>query len=210
MLASLGSPGQNAPGQINLVNTAAGAAGTLAGWAFSSLGMKVRPSFIQFYPANPFEQLAASDLQSTIATQSNVTLPSITGSTPGTPVPSFSHSSPPPPEIGVPKLKGMQLGGHVSSTLSHAAEWAAEAEVETSNPWGNDDLMDVNADQGDWSERVFRPRSSVQMLTSDRGAFEAAPVLGHETYDEQPVKTPSPARAESKRFRDWPSATKLK
>ena len=47
----------------------------------------------------------------------------------------------------------MQLGGgHVSSTLSHAAEWAAEAEVETSNPWGNDDLMDVNADQDDWSE----------------------------------------------------------
>jgi len=105
----------------------------------------------------------------------------------------------------------MQLGvGHVSSTLSHAAEWAAEAEVETSNPWGNDDLMDVNADQGDWSEMVFRPRSSVQMLTSDRGAFEAAPVLGHETYDEQPVKTPSPARAESKCFRDWPSATKSK
>lgn len=48
----------------------------------------------------------------------------------------------------------MQLGGHVSSTQSHAVEWAAEAEVETSNPWGNDDLMDVNADQDDWSETI--------------------------------------------------------
>ena len=191
---------------MNLVNTAAGAAGTLAGWAFSSLGMKARPSFVQLYPANIFGQLAAPDLQSTIATQSNVTLPSITGSTPGTPVPSFSHSSPSPGS----KPKGMQLGGgHGSSTISHATEWAAEAEVETSNPWGNDDLMDVNADQDDWSEMVFYPRASVQMLTSDRGAFETAPVLGHETYDEQPVKAPFPVRAESKRFRDWQLAVEL-
>lgn len=35
-----------------------------------------------------------------------------------------------------------------------------EAEVETSNPWGNDDLMDVNADQDDWSEIVFFSRES--------------------------------------------------
>ena len=45
LLASLGSPVQNAPGQANLVNTAAGAAGTLAGWAISSLG-KVRPLLV--------------------------------------------------------------------------------------------------------------------------------------------------------------------
>jgi SCY1-like protein 1 len=196
---------------VNLVNTAAGAAGTLAGWAFSSLGMKVRPSFIQLYLANLFEQLAASDLQSTIATQTNLTLPSITGSTPGTPVPSFSHSSPSSSEIGGSKPKGMQLGGgHVSSTISHAAEWAAEAEFETSNPWGNDDLMDVNADQDDWSEMVFYPHTIIQMLTSDRGAFETAPVLGHETYGEQPVKAPLPVRAESKCFRARQSAAELK
>ena len=61
----------------------------------------------------------------------------------------------------------MRLGGHVSSTLSHAAEWAAEAEVETPNPWGSDDLMDVNADQDDWSEVVFRLHVNVQTLSSD-------------------------------------------
>jgi len=166
LLPSLGSPGQTELGQENLVNTAAGAAGGLAGWAFSSLGMK----------------LAASDLQSTIASQSNMTLPNIPGSMPPTPVPDFDHMNPPPSEVGGSKPKGMQLGGHVSSTLSHAAEWAAEAEVGTSNPWGNDDLMDVNADQDDWS------------------AFEAAPVLGHETYDKQPVKAPAPAETTPRRM----------
>jgi SCY1-like protein 1 len=96
----------------------------------------------------------------------------------------------------------MQLGGgHVSSTLSHAAEWAAEAEVEASNPWGNDDLMDINADQDDWSEMVFFSRANLQMLTSNPGAFETAPVLGHETY-EQSVKAPLPVRAESEYFRN--------
>lgn len=96
----------------------------------------------------------------------------------------------------------MQLGGgHVSSTLSHAAEWAAEAEVETSNPWGNDDLMDVNADQDDWSEMIFCPRANLQVLTSDPGAFETAPVLGHETYEEKPALAPSPVRSESEYFR---------
>ena len=97
----------------------------------------------------------------------------------------------------------MQLGGgQVSSTLTHATEWAAEAEIETSSPWGNDDLMDLNADQDDWSEMVSCPHANPQMLTPGPGAFETAPVLGHETYDEHPVKTPLPVRAESECFRD--------
>ena len=91
----------------------------------------------------------------------------------------------------------MQLGGHVSSTQSHAVEWAAEAEIDASNPWGNDDLMDVNADQDDWSELISHSLPNLQLLTSDPGAFETAPVLGHETYDEQPLKAPLPVRAES-------------
>ncbi|KAF9653222.1 hypothetical protein BDM02DRAFT_3108414 [Thelephora ganbajun] len=39
--------------------------------------------------------------------------------------------------------------------------------------------MDVSADQDDWS------------------AFETAPVLGHETYDEQPANAPPLVRAET-------------
>ena len=53
----------------------------------------------------------------------------------------------------------MQLGAHkapASESLSKmAAEWAeeAEAEGETSRgqTWAGDDLMDVHADQDDWS-----------------------------------------------------------
>ncbi len=58
------------------------------------------------------------------------------------------------------KVKGMQLGASKVPLSSHVtADWAeeaaAEAEAEESghaNPWGTDDLMDVNADQDDWSK----------------------------------------------------------
>ncbi len=55
----------------------------------------------------------------------------------------------------------MQLGGGKAVASPHmAAEWAEEAAAEAEaeegamhhNPWGGDDLMDVNADQDDWSE----------------------------------------------------------
>ena len=55
----------------------------------------------------------------------------------------------------------MQLGTNKAPSSSHlAAEWAEEAAAEAEaeeglmhqNPWGSDDLMDVNADQDDWSE----------------------------------------------------------
>ena len=56
------------------------------------------------------------------------------------------------------KSEGMQLGTiKVSASTSHfVAGWAREAAAEAeanqgSNPCGNDDLMDVNADQDDWS-----------------------------------------------------------
>ena len=52
----------------------------------------------------------------------------------------------------------MQLGAtKVLTSASSIPDWAEEAaaEADTSqgaNPWGNDDLMDVNADEDDWSE----------------------------------------------------------
>ena len=63
----------------------------------------------------------------------------------------------------VGKAKGMQLGAHKSPAnegLSKmAAEWAeeveAEAETSRSHPWAGEDLMDVNADQDDWSAFPF-------------------------------------------------------
>ncbi|EPT02574.1 hypothetical protein FOMPIDRAFT_1022743 [Fomitopsis schrenkii] len=66
------------------------------------------------------------------------------------------------------KAKTMHLGANKAPASSSLSDWAMEAAAEAEseeaahaggvNPWGNDDLIDVNADQDDWS------------------AFESAPV----------------------------------
>ena len=49
----------------------------------------------------------------------------------------------------------MQLGATKVVASSSIPDWAEEAAAEfdtpQTNPWGNDDLMDVNADEDDWS-----------------------------------------------------------
>lgn len=58
------------------------------------------------------------------------------------------------------KGKGLQLGANKMSSAASAAlinRLADEAAAENggdddSNPWGTEDLMDVNADEDDWSE----------------------------------------------------------
>ena len=117
-------------------------------------------------------QLAPADLQSTMNGVSQAAATDIDRST-SAPVggSSVNGSRPPPyanlsPALSAPakapstsRTKGMQLGATKLAASSHMpAEWAeeaaAEAEAEESgqaNPWGNDDLMDVNADQDDWS-----------------------------------------------------------
>nr|GAT57734.1 predicted protein [Mycena chlorophos] len=154
--------GITAPAQATLVNSAAGAAGALAGWAISSLGKK----------------LATSDLQSNIAVVPQVVIerPTSAPQVGTAPVPSSSAFSAPTAirsSVTSPapsKSKGMQLGAHkVPASVASAAlveqlaeEAAAQSEGDPwgeeslndgdgSNPWGNDDLMDVNADQDDWS-----------------------------------------------------------
>jgi len=55
----------------------------------------------------------------------------------------------------------MQLSGSkqssASKTAALAAELAGEAEGEAINAWGSDDLMDVNADEDDWSAFATAP-----------------------------------------------------
>lgn len=84
----------------------------------------------------------------------------------------------------VSKAKGMQLGASKTPASTHMpAEWAeeaaAEAEAEEAlqgNPWGTDDLMDVNADQDDWSKcsvgLALAPCSNAVFTSA---AFETAP-----------------------------------
>lgn len=170
-----------------LVNNAAGAAGALAGWAISSIGKKVRevwPPLLNDIVDRPLAQLAAGDLQTTMASAAGAAIDRPTSA----PVPmgvngglsgSLLAAAVPPPltptfssPSGVPtrslttasaatsRSKGMQLGAtKVPSNISSIPDWAEEAaaEVETqgASPWGNDDLMDVNADEDDWS-KTFR------------------------------------------------------
>ncbi|KDQ15250.1 hypothetical protein BOTBODRAFT_296597 [Botryobasidium botryosum FD-172 SS1] len=143
--------------QATLVNSAAGAAGALAGWAISSLGKK----------------LATSELSSTISSDPGTvppasSEPSIPGSFSGSPppaviLPSKSASAPAPKGPS----KGMQLGGsHKSPTITFgAADIAAEeAAEEVAGAWGGD-LMDVNADADDWGAFSSLAESLVCLLT---------------------------------------------
>ena len=50
------------------------------------------------------------------------------------------------------KVKGMQLGATQSKTDFSQLE--LELGDESKNPWGSDDLIDINADQDDWGKRV--------------------------------------------------------
>ncbi|OCH90251.1 ARM repeat-containing protein [Obba rivulosa] len=158
----LGLP-PSSPGSNALVNSAAGAASALAGWAISSLGKK----------------LAAADLQSTMDTNVGAEIDRPT-SAPASgdalrPLASTFASAASSSHLGAkPGAKGMQLGAHkVPASVSAAAlaaEWADEAVADAAqiNYWGSDDLMDVNADQDDWS------------------AFETAPVINSSSLSSTP------------------------
>ncbi|KAJ7755752.1 armadillo-type protein [Mycena maculata] len=143
--------GITAPTPATLVNSAAGAAGVLAGWAISSLGKK----------------LATTDMQSTMTVASGLGIDRSTSAPGPAGSSTYPHGIPPVGLAGVKsgvstptpsKSKAMQLGAHkVPSSVAAAAlveqlaEEAAAAEGE-GNPWGDGgDLMDVNADEDDWS-----------------------------------------------------------
>ncbi|KAG1736461.1 uncharacterized protein EDB91DRAFT_506231 [Suillus paluster] len=123
--------------QAGLVNSATGAAAALTGWAVSSLGKKLAPADLQ------------TTMTSTI--DGSTSAPTING-----------HNSPlfrPPASSASPsgnpsRGKGLQLGGNKAPPSALAAQLAEEAANETgqgSNRLWNDDLIDINADEGDWS-----------------------------------------------------------
>ena len=89
-------------------------------------------------------------ISSTLSLGSTAAAPPLTPTLSSNALPTRSLTSP-------SKGKGMQLGAtKMPSIPGSIPDWAEEAaaEFETSqstNPWGNDDLMDVNADDDDWS-----------------------------------------------------------
>lgn len=153
---SSGPSGANTPQSTQnlLVNSATGAAGALAGWAFSSLT----------------KQLAATEVHSTLSAQ-----PAQTGATPlpspslGTEPSTFGSAPAPRPSAtkatfgstaGSGSGSGMRLGGAKKTDKksnipdSLVAEWEDdEGDGEgVANAWGSEDLIDVNADEDDWGE----------------------------------------------------------
>ncbi|TEB37493.1 hypothetical protein FA13DRAFT_1786619 [Coprinellus micaceus] len=152
--ASMPEVNVNTSSPADLVNSAAGAAGTLAGWAISSLGKK----------------LAASDMQTTIASTSSSNSPAAIA-----PAPNGSSLSAPssiPQDRPSPsKGKGLQLGSKVSGALATPVmpdELAEEiAATETANAWGTDDLIDVHNDDDDWSAFESAPVSPPPITPND-------------------------------------------
>ncbi|KAI0291130.1 hypothetical protein BC826DRAFT_1023864 [Russula brevipes] len=128
--ATLGLSLPNGGAEATLVSSAAGAAGALAGWAISSLGKKFAPT----------------DMQAAIAP-----VGALPPSVPSETKPTFSNRSSAPPVPSDSKPKGMQLGAHKTSVPGVLPGGLGEEAR-----WGGD-LMDVNADAGDWNEFESAP-----------------------------------------------------
>jgi SCY1-like protein 1 len=80
--------------------------------------------------------------------------------------------------LGAPSSsKGMQLGGHKALASAAIADDIAASEGLDGNPWGTDDLMDVNADQDDWSESLKIATEFLSVTSAFAGAFESAPAV---------------------------------
>lgn len=183
--------GSGAVPQAGLVTSAAGAAGSLAGWAFSNLS----------------KQLSSGEASSTLSAQPAAALsppPSAPASMPVMRRPSDAGAGagdpprPAPPSkvasfggAGASKLggsHGMKLGGGPKKPTTSLVDELA-GEWDDAGGWGNDDLINVNADEDDWT------------------AFEQAPVdipappPAQEYYVKAaspPPKPASPARTKPK------------
>ncbi|KAG6866653.1 hypothetical protein C0991_000763 [Blastosporella zonata] len=182
------------PEPATLVTTAAGAAGSLAGWAISSFGKKARSRLFRIcnHLLN-LEQLITSDLQTAIGvpetTERPTSAPPRVGNDRNTLyntslsiTQTISASASPlssPPVQSVSRAKGMQLGANkvpLSTTATILAEqWADDTadSASTENPWGSDDLIDINADEEDWSafETAPTPKPVAPMPITPAGQW---------------------------------------
>ncbi|KAI5116981.1 hypothetical protein M0805_001592 [Coniferiporia weirii] len=167
--ASMPETAMNANGQPNvvlpitgtqnaLVNSAAGAAGALAGWAMSSISKKLAPGDLQ------------STMASGVPTERPTSAPSpLNGSGSGPSLLSNpTLSSPAVPTTSSGKSKGMQLGSGRPSAKARAAAIAGD------DGWGTGDLMDVNADEGDWTAFESAPPASASVSAAALGFGEVS------------------------------------
>ena len=130
---------------------------------------KSRASVMHFHDLILFFQLATTDMQTPINSMGG---PEINRPTSAPPTKSLSNSN---GEIlqphsssfqsspvvasfqGAPKGNALRLGANkasssiaIDSLVNKLAEEAAESATIEGNPWGSDDLIDINADADDW------------------------------------------------------------
>ena len=182
----------NGSGQAGLVNTATGAAGALAGWAYSSLTKQLSSNEVH---SSMSAAPATASLQVPVTnghTGQDAATSSRRSSTDSTQEFAFGATSKPSTSIGVRKAappvrssgSGMKLGGTAAKAKptslvdTIAGEW--DEDDDAANAWGNEDLIDVNADDDDWA------------------AFESAPVVADvvappQSYYVTPPPEPKPS-----------------
>ncbi|RDX48021.1 ARM repeat-containing protein [Lentinus brumalis] len=190
-----------------LVNSAAGAAGALAGWAITSLGKKLATGDLQTSMTSAIgpsiDRPTSAPAANAALAGNTLTLSSTSDFSSGPPplTPTLSSSSGPTRSLTSPsKGKGMQLGAtkvlsHASAIPDWAEEAAAEMETSSTNPWGNGDLMDVNADEDDWSAFETAPAASTAADDFGFGNVHADAVVADswDTIPKPPV-APQPTR----------------
>ncbi|OXC70667.1 hypothetical protein AYX13_00645 [Cryptococcus neoformans] len=188
--------------QGGAVNSAAGAAGALAGWAISSLGKQLKTSEAHSSMNSSGMPAGFGASAPTIKFNTASSSPAVPASSrvseeifrPVSASPSLKSVSPQPRAInafgrtttnsslsgtsGGMKLAGAKKAPGKSLADQLAGEWEEE---DDGNAWGTDDLIDVNADDDDWS------------------AFESAPVPEVVVPPPQPyyVSAPKPKPSSS-------------
>lgn len=108
--------------------------------------------FIKFPSTKLLSQLAPSDLQSTIISNSDGYTPAINGTALTGSGADIQQRATPSTSFAQPKA--LQLGGSKTNARTVAAQLTEQVVAEESGfeSWGIHDLMDVNADEGDWSK----------------------------------------------------------
>lgn len=166
------------------MTSAAGAAGSLAGWAFSSLGKHLQSGEANSaMTAAPAPALARS--------------PAFTPSF-GSPAASRRESAESVPRPSASRLNsssrpkpahGMKLA-HSKPKTNLMDELAAELDDdEVANAWGTDDLMDVNADMDDWT--AFESAAPVVDTPPPQSYYVSPPKRT------EPLPAPKPVKAKA-------------
>ncbi|GMK54624.1 hypothetical protein CspeluHIS016_0112100 [Cutaneotrichosporon spelunceum] len=169
------------PQSAGMVTNAAGTAGSLAGWAFSSLG-----KHLQTGEANS-SMTAAPGPEVSPAFTPSFGPPAASrresADVPRTSTSRLSSSTRPKPQ-GV----GMKLAAKPKANLMD--ELADELD-DVANPWG-DDLMDVNADGDDWT--AFESAAPVVEAPPPQ-SYYVSPVSPPKTQPKEPLPAAKPVKA---------------